>query len=223
MGNHQMCATRTSCCLHYINSIARRSQKVVNTLTKSIHSLCSIWCDVLGIPCSLATPNITAQQGIFTFYGVAEIEAPPEEVWKVISNFSTYPSWNEYTPSITDGNQIPSSDRPEADKWYTLQYKLDKSDNTQAMKMKLTSFNEESMTLSWEGRFIPTFLLHAEKVQKVSRVESQNDGLPGRTKYEIWETQAGPMAHVVKWTMQSKLQKMNEGIAQNLKHYFEMK
>lgn len=190
-------------------------------------SLSMLWFFCVEI--SLPTPNITVQQGVLTFYGVAEIEATPEEVWKVISNFNTYPSWNEYTPSITneDGSESANlSVSPQVDKWYTLHYKVDKKDKSQSMKMKLTTFDEQNMTLSWEGHFMPTFLLHAEKVQKVTRIESQNDnndhGSPIiRTKYEIWETQAGPMAHLVKWVMQSKLQKMNEGIAENLKQYFD--
>lgn len=179
----------------------------------------------------LPTPNIAPQQGVFTFYAVAEIEASPEEVWNVISNFSTYPSWNEYTPSIVKEygpDQTPSScssslsDLPKTDEWYTLHYKLDRNDKPQAMKMKIITSDSENMTLCWQGRFMPTFLLNAEKVQKVTKIQSDGQvGAAVRTKYEIWETQAGPMAHIVKWAMQPKLQKMNEGIAQNLKNYLE--
>ena len=84
----------------------------------------------------------------------------------------------------------------------------------------MVSFDSDDKSLCWQGRFMPLFLLQAEKVQKVSRIEDQ-DGGQARTKYEIWETQAGPMAHVVKLTMHSKLQKMNEGIAADLKRFFD--
>ena len=169
---------------------------------------------------SLATPGITAEQGVFTFYGSAEINAQPDEVWRVISNFQTYPEWNEYTPSITQTDGAELTSPPRAEEWYTLHYKLDTTDNAKAMKMKLISFDNETKSLSWQGHFMPTFLLRAEKVQKVTKIEDQ-DGKGIRTKYEIWETQAGPLAHVVKLTMKSKLQKMNEGIAANLKTFIE--
>lgn len=172
----------------------------------------------------LATPNITAQQGVFTFYGTSEIDATPEQVWKIISDFSTYSAWNEYTPSITheDGSEVSSA--PGQGKSYTLHYRLDTEHETKSMPMKLVAFNPEERypeerMLCWQGLFMPTFLLHAEKVQKVTPVQGEDGKI--KSKYEIWETQAGPMAHVVKLTMFNKLKQMNEGIAKNLKDYIE--
>ena len=168
---------------------------------------------------SLATPGITAQQGVFTFYGTSEIDATPEEVWKIISHFSTYSSWNDYTPSITheDGSDLTAA--PEQGSSYTLHYRLDTKDKAKAMPMKLVSYSPTEHVLCWQGLFMPTFLLHAEKVQKVTPIQGENGKM--KAKYEIWETQAGPMAHIVKFTMFSKLQRMNEGIAKNLKQHME--
>ena len=102
---------------------------------------------------------------------------------------------------------------------YTLHYRLDTNEKAKAMHMKLVSFDPGNNTLCWQGLFMPTFLLRAEKVQKVTAMPEENGKV--RAKYEIWETQAGPMAYVVKLALISKLQKMNEGIAANLKEYIE--
>jgi hypothetical protein len=68
---------------------------------------------------------------------------------------------------------------------------------------------------------MPVFLLHTEKVQQITAIESTDGSNQPRCKYEIWETQAGPMAHVVKLAVANKLHRMNEGIAANLKTYME--
>lgn len=85
----------------------------------------------------------------------------------------------------------------------------------------MVSFEPENHTLCWQGLFMPTFLLHAEKVQKVTTIHGENGSM--KAKYEIWETQAGPISHIVKLAMISKLQKMSEGIAANLKEYIEQR
>lgn len=182
------------------------------TLTHHLH-------DVYAKLNSLATPGITAHQGVFTFYGSAEIDAAPEEVWKIVSDFETYPAWNEYTPSITqqDGSDVTAT--PVPGNSYTLKYRLDTSEKAKEMPMKLVSVDADNHTLCWQGLFMPTFLLRAEKVQKVTAMQDEDGKV--RAKYEIWETQAGPMAYVVKLALISKLQKMNEGIAANLKEYIE--
>lgn len=82
---------------------------------------------------------------------------------------------------------------------------------------RITTINDEEMSLSWQGCAfsIPTFILLPEKVQKVIS-KGENESL-----YQVWESQGGPMAYVVKWSMGQKLSDMNQGIANALKAYVE--
>ena len=79
--------------------------------------------------------------------------------------------------------------------------------------------SHEEMFVCWRGcpKGIPTATLCPEKYQKVTATGENI------CKFEVWETQAGMLAHVVKWTMGSKLDGMNQGIADNLKTYVESK
>lgn len=75
----------------------------------------------------------------------------------------------------------------------------------------------EDMMLCWRGEpfGIPTWILTPEKVQRVTPRGEQD------CVYEIFETQSGPMAYLVKWTMGAKQSAMNQGIADALKRYVE--
>ena len=73
------------------------------------------------------------------------------------------------------------------------------------------------MTICWRGcpKGIPEWTICGEKLQKVTRISDKE------TKFEVWETQSGLLAYVVRWTMGDKLGGMNQGIATNLKKHIE--
>jgi len=58
-------------------------------------------------------------------------------------------------------------------------------------------------------------MLFPEKVQRVTP-KGEWECL-----YEVWETQSGPMAFLIKWSMGAKASATNQGIADGLKKYVE--
>lgn len=154
-------------------------------------------------------------------YGSSEITASPEQIWSVLCNLPDYPSWNQYTVTVTpkhptgagnasDNELVPGKD-------YVLQYRPKPSGKTQAVPITVNSVDHESFTICWEGRLIPSFLLRAQKVQRVTVIPT-SDG-QSQSRYEIFETQTGPLAYVVRWLMYDQLQSMTQGIADNLKSF----
>lgn len=83
--------------------------------------------------------------------------------------------------------------------------------------MKVLVVNNEEMILSWRGMAmgIPTWIFLPEKVQKIVALGED------QCQYEVYETQSGPMAYMVKWTMGEKLGEMSRGMANGLKEYLE--
>lgn len=77
--------------------------------------------------------------------------------------------------------------------------------------------DHQNMSLCWRGRAlsIPTFVFCPEKINRVIPI-SEN-----KCQYEVYETQSGPMAYVVKWVMGDKLSAMSQGMADGLKKYIE--
>lgn len=139
--------------------------------------------------------------------------------------------WNQYTPSAhpISGFAGSASQRltlQSVGQEYKLDYRMEPLENIAKVNMKLVAVDEDNMKLVWQAGppFMPSMLLRAEKVQQISVVHPK-DGQSTfpQTRFVIYETQAGPVAHVVKRTFGSKLQAMNQGIADNLKEHFETK
>lgn len=74
-----------------------------------------------------------------------------------------------------------------------------------------------TMELCWRGepKGVPTWLLFGEKVHRITVKQERECFL------EVWETQSGPLAWLVKWMMGEKLIRMSEGIAEGLKGFVE--
>ena len=89
----------------------------------------------------------------------------------------------------------------------------------ESIPIMIISRSDEGMTICWRGCYknIPVWALCPEKVQKVTRINNEE------SKFEVWETQSGPLAHIAKWYVGSKLDGMNQGIADCLKKYVEGK
>ena len=117
-------------------------------------------------------------------------------------DFASYPLWNAFTPSL----ELSSPQPPEPDagvagtgvqagQLYDMQYRFSLDDSTQPCPVRIMTVDAERRHLCWLGcpRFAPSWLIRGEKVQQVSLTPE------GKTLYEIWETQAGPMARVVRW------------------------
>lgn len=157
---------------------------------------------------------IRKEQGVFTFYGESTIKAPAKDVYAALRDFRSYSKWNLYIPEIktpSGSNNIAVGDT------ISLQYRAEPKDSLMAVPCQITSADEEDLSICWQGlpRSIPTWACLMEKVHKVTPKG------PEECLFQVWETQAGPMAHIVKWTMGQKLSAMSQGIADGLKTYVE--
>lgn len=168
---------------------------------------------------SLATPSIPASKGVFSALGTAIFDrTPPEQVWAAVLDFASYPKWNKFTPSIEPSWSASGSGGALAvGQVYKMQYRLTASVPAAPIDIRITQIDNESRTIAWLGcpRFVPSSLLVPEKAQRVY-VNAE-----GKTVVEVWETQAGMLAHAAKHSVGSKLDGMNQGIADGLKHYLE--
>lgn len=100
---------------------------------------------------------------------------------------------------------------------YDLQYRFTTDIDAKPLPIEIMDVSHAEMYICWRGLppGIPRLTLCAEKWQQVTQIDES------RCRYEVWETQAGIMAHTVKWTFGSKLDSMNQGIADDLKRYLE--
>lgn len=167
-------------------------------------------------PNSLPTPTLPTAKGVWTFYGSATIHAPAKVVYSALRDFQSYPQWNKYTPTITTATKTNSV---QVGDMITLAYRPEPTGDTMDVPCKIMTLNDAELSLCWRGcaMNIPTWIFLPEKVQKVTPIGEEE------CLYEIFETQAGPMAYVVKWSMGQKLSAMNQGIADGLKAYVEGK
>ena len=99
----------------------------------------------------------------------------------------------------------------------TVAYRPDTTSETMDVACQVLEVNDEEMCVSWRGclPWVPTMMLLPEKVQRVTMVSETH------CLYEIYETQSGLLAYVIKWTMGEKLSGMQRAMAENLKEYVE--
>jgi hypothetical protein len=136
-------------------------------------------------------------------------------------DFASYNVWNTWTPSFETSS---GTNAIEAGETCKQRYRIEEVRSNKASKSKTTlltvrimEISTDEMYICWKGcpEGIPAALLRPERVQRVTRT-GENTCL-----YETWETQAGPMAYIVKWKVASKLDAMMQGIANQLKEYME--
>ena len=154
-------------------------------------------------------------KGVFTCIGTCTFDGvTPEQAWAAVLDFPSYLKWNAFTPAVEPS--FPSTTlQPGA--VYKMQYRLTSSIPAAPIDIRIIQVDHENRTIAWRGcpKYIPAALLIPEKVQRVSV------NADGQTMFEVWETQAGPLAHAAKLSVASKLDGMNQGIADGLKAYLE--
>lgn len=163
---------------------------------------------------SLETPTVYAKgKGVWTFYGSATINAPASQVYDVLCDFANYNKWNLYTPEII----TPSGNNTiKLDDIITLKYRPETKGKLLDVPCQI-SVIEDGSRLCWIGQAfgIPTWIFLPEKVHRVTP-RGENACF-----VEIYETQGGPMAYIVKWSMGEQLMRYAQGMVDSLKKYVE--
>ena len=135
----------------------------------------------------------------------AEIEAPRELVWKVLSDFSTYPQWNPFTPNI--GGELAVG-RPVV---------LDVRFAGKKPKKQTEWVNQvvPGERICWGIRYGSRKLLAANRLQELTELG------PERTRYFTVDRFSGLLVPVVFALYGRLIQVGFDGVATGLKRHCE--
>ncbi len=117
------------------------------------------------------------------FRAEIDLDATPQEVFTVLTDFARYPAWNPFTIEAKVGPTAPGS---------VVDLLVVMNAQTRWQRLTMRTFTppvrETDGVLAW-GMSWP-LALRAERVQRVTRVG-------GRTRYVSSEEMTGPLARVV--------------------------
>ncbi|KAB8269176.1 hypothetical protein BDV30DRAFT_217229 [Aspergillus minisclerotigenes] len=195
---------------------------------------------------SKSTPSISASDAVLHIESATSIAAPCQDVWDVLIDTSTWPSWNTFVPRVTIREQPGSDSQSTSDNLppklqlgtkMTFHVHMDpSSDSEQDVGLVVTEFEPPRANPPKPGRIVwasdltakgsmPAFLLTAERVHEVEEFDVQ--GEDGQTKrvtgVRNWEAQVGYLVYVVRWMFGAQLKKNFETWVQDLKQYVEGK
>jgi len=135
------------------------------------------------------------------------INATPEKVWSILTNFDDYPNWNPFIKSIKGnvkvGNKIKARIEPPESKGMTF-------------KPKILTF-ETNKELSWVGHLLFTRLFDGE--HKFELIDNGN----GTTKFIQSEKFKGILVPLFKKQLDSNTKKGFEEMNKKLKELAEQK
>ncbi|KAE8386411.1 hypothetical protein ETB97_002524 [Aspergillus alliaceus] len=194
---------------------------------------------------SKPTPNIPAADAVLHIESATSIAAPCQDVWDILTDTSTWPSWNTFVPRVTIREQ-PGSEFQSYEEALspilrigtkmTFHVHMDPSSpGERDVPLIVTEFDPPTVSPPRPGRIvwtgdvtakwsIPAGLLTAERVHEVEEVEVQEGRRVKRvTEVRNWEAQVGYLVYVVRWMYGAQLEKNFETWVQDLKEYVEEK
>lgn len=131
------------------------------------------------------------------------IDAPPEVVWQILSDFSRYAEWNSFTPEVNCTGVVGDP--------VTLQARLGDGQSHRSVSLQLTQWEPEKK-LCWGAN---DWYLRVNRCQTL-------EALPdGKTKYTNSESFTGILAPIVNLTQREKLVKGYQQAAEGLKREAE--
>ncbi|TFK24882.1 hypothetical protein FA15DRAFT_669085 [Coprinopsis marcescibilis] len=159
---------------------------------------------------------------VFSVSASSVINAPPDHVWKILTDFKSYREWN---PFVRAQNLVDSDRNPLPDDALTTGLFLNISEVHLPPTMgkptlfqkawafeRITEADAVNHRLAWEfWGPVPKWLLYAERWQILT---AEGDG---QTKYHTFEEFTGVLAHVVKLIQRKKLGKGFVAMAETLK------
>ncbi|WP_281783837.1 SRPBCC domain-containing protein [Sinimarinibacterium flocculans] len=145
---------------------------------------------------------------MFTIDRMLEIDAPPEVVWKVLTDFARYGEWNPFVPEarcdLRPGGalemQVRLRDKPGAKRQFQREWVNSVTPGT---------------TYSYSMKPVPLGALRSERVQTVAALDA------GRCRYTSHFELAGWLHPLVTAVLGDGLRKGFEDMAQGLKRQAE--
>ncbi len=132
------------------------------------------------------------------------IEASPEQIWRVVTDFKTYPQWNPFITEITGEGSVRSTIR--------IRVRLSEK-RMMTFRPKIFRFTA-NRELRWIGRLIVPGLFDGEHQFVLEAIS------PGRTRFVHCERFNGLLVPIL-WGMmgqdtESGFHKMNEALKQRV-------
>ncbi|RMJ22666.1 hypothetical protein PHISP_06465 [Aspergillus sp. HF37] len=186
-----------------------------------------------------SSPNIAAADAILHIGSSTFIDAPSIEVWRILTDTSTWPTWNSFVPRAIIREQ-PSGANPnstvlQVGTKMTFRVRMDPSaQNEQDAHLTVTELDPPDPDSDKLGRIVwagdtscpgsfPAWLLSAERVHEFKEVEVEMEGGDTKRMTEVrnWEAQTGYVAYAVKWLYGTVLQGDFETWVADLKRFLE--
>ncbi|UJR78188.1 SRPBCC domain-containing protein [Sandaracinus amylolyticus] len=137
----------------------------------------------------------------------SEIDAPPERVWSILVDLTSYAEWNPFTPRIDASLRVGEP--------VVLHVAMTPGRPRLVQHEVCTANDASKHELGWGTTMLARFVLHANRVQRL-------EPLPGgRTRYYTADEFEGLLVPVVMWLYRSDIQRGFDGVARALKAYAE--
>ncbi|KAF7972271.1 hypothetical protein HWV62_18602 [Athelia sp. TMB] len=169
----------------------------------------------------MSTPS--SSSGVFSVSGSTVINAPRDEVWKILIDFPKYHECRAQTIVSKDSSQTPLTDEAPTTGSHLLISRVhipptmdDASVRSPGSALeRITVMDHENYRCAWVYIKLPRWLLSAERWQVLSVVEGE--GGHEVTRYDTEETFGGILAYVVKFFMRGGLTQGFQAMADALK------
>ncbi|PYH89851.1 hypothetical protein BO71DRAFT_402715 [Aspergillus ellipticus CBS 707.79] len=194
---------------------------------------------------SIPPPNYSVSDAVLYIEKVIRIDAPIQDVWDVLIDTSTWPSWNKFIPRVTIRQQ-PESDVPTASETSPIlepgtrmTFHVNMNATTPQSQPSTDALltvaerdppnsNKKLGRVVWvndapaQGR-VMSWLLTAERVHELSEVEVHDEEgqVKLMTEVRTWEAQVGVLAYVVRWMLGARLAEFFDLWLRGLKEYVE--
>ncbi len=132
-----------------------------------------------------------------------DIAAPPELVWEVLADFSSYPAWNPLTPKVEGSLEVGTT--------VTLHVRL----GGNRMTRQHTLSRADGEALCWTIQSSVPWFMRGERCQTLTDLGD------GRTRYENEERVEGLVGPLVSLSYGRTIQASLEAVGEGLKAHVE--
>ena len=144
------------------------------------------------------------------------IDAPIEEVWKILIDFEKYSEWNEFTAKIVIGSENSNEQQPTIGDNVDLYVKWLGSEKTFKQVERLNQYDSGKKVLEWGMSLGTSWMLKAKRVQTLEVVDGN------KTKYTSYGAYEGVLTSIIMKMHRENIQRGFQHAADALKKRCEL-